>query len=70
MYVIKARTHGCVRNDSETHSTGVTGLLLDKDRFSMWTLIIKIPRSLYHLDGLVQDCSISIVNTGDDSILH
>ena len=26
MYVIKARTHGCVRNDSETHSTGVTGL--------------------------------------------
>ena len=26
MYVIKARMHGCVRNDSETHSTGVTGL--------------------------------------------
>ena len=26
MYVIKARTHVCVRNDSETHSTGVTGL--------------------------------------------
>ena len=26
MYVIKARTHGCVRNDSETHETGVTGL--------------------------------------------
>ena len=26
MYVIKARTHGGVRNDSETHSTGVTGL--------------------------------------------
>ena len=26
MYVIKAKTHGCVRNDSETHSTGVTGL--------------------------------------------
>ena len=23
MYVIKARMHGCVRNDSETHSTGV-----------------------------------------------
>ena len=26
MCVIKAGTHGCVRNDSETHSTGVTGL--------------------------------------------
>ena len=26
MCVIKARTHGCVRNDSETHSIGVTGL--------------------------------------------
>ena len=26
MYAIKARTHGCMRNDSETHSTGVTGL--------------------------------------------
>ena len=26
MDVIKARTHGCVRNDSETHSTGATGL--------------------------------------------
>ena len=26
MYVIKARTHVCVWNDSETHSTGVTGL--------------------------------------------
>ena len=25
MYVINARTHVCVRNDSETHSTGVTG---------------------------------------------
>ena len=26
MYVIKARTHGGLRNDSETHSTDVTGL--------------------------------------------
>ena len=26
MCVIKARTHGCLRNDRETHSTGVTGL--------------------------------------------
>ena len=26
MYVIKARTYECVRNDSEMHSTGVTGL--------------------------------------------
>ena len=26
MCVIKARTHGCVRNVSEMHSTGVTGL--------------------------------------------
>ena len=25
MYVIKAIAHGCVQNDSETHSTGVTG---------------------------------------------
>ena len=26
MCVINARTHGCVRNDSETHPTGATGL--------------------------------------------
>ena len=26
MYVIKVRAPGCVRNDSEKHSTGVTGL--------------------------------------------
>ena len=26
MYLIKARARGCVQNDSETHSTGVTGL--------------------------------------------
>ena len=26
MYVIKARRHGCVQNDSETYLTGVTGL--------------------------------------------
>ena len=26
MYVIKARRHGCVRNDSETHETGITWL--------------------------------------------
>ena len=26
MYVIKARTHGCVQKDSEMHPTGVTGL--------------------------------------------
>ena len=27
MCVIKAKRHGCVRNDRETHSTGVTGMV-------------------------------------------
>ena len=40
MCVITARTHGCVRNDSETHSTGVTGL--HSRRFRAHTCVLAI----------------------------
>ena len=43
-----------------------------KDSISMWCPIMKIyvRRSVDYLGGLVQDCSISIANTGDAAVFH